>query len=227
MKCMKKLIFAVLLPILYCVASFLSPPLHSAHAVSDCFAYVPTQNVYFYTSESNGVRQGLFLLPYSYYVHVVGEDEEYYLIEYLTDGTYTKKLFGYCKKSEVIPVDYLPERPYLYLTVDVTYTINGGMNPSFSEITFTCGYYGDYLEGTKTFAYVYRDDLFGYIPKPTTLTYPKNEEYDERNKAEDVFAEEKSSSPSQIALLVLLCLLIPTVATLILKPNKKNFDEED
>lgn len=230
---MKKLFFYALWAILY----VLSPLTGYRTAKADAFApyaYIPTESVYFYSDESSPQnRQGLFRLPYSYYVRVLSEDADFYRIEYLTDGTYTRKITGYCKKSEVILVDYIPEMPYLYLNIDVTYTLSGGgKDNSFSTITVTCAYYGDYTDGTKLYAYVLREDVFGYVSKPETLRYEKNTEYEEKTKPEQLIEEQKTKEESslsvgQITLLVLLCLLIPCVAALIIRPSAKQPPYDD
>lgn len=240
MKIMKKYILAAFTPILY-LFIFLFFPLSPVFAVAEdpsfgSYAYVPTSDVYFYSDESDfGSRSGLFRLPYSYYVRIVSSEEGYYKVEYLTDGSRTKKVTGYCKKSEVIPVDYVPEMPYLYLNLNVTYTIAGAekKDSSFSTITVTCAYYGDYTDGTKTYAYILRDDEFGYVVKPSDLSYPKNDEYDARRREETPAAVTKKESNeklggAQITLLILLCLLVPTLAALIFRqPKKPPYDEEE
>lgn len=238
MKIMKKYILAALAPVLSFLFTLFCP-LSTALARAEepaygTYAYVPNSNVYFYSDDEYGSRTGLFRLPYSYYVRIVSSEENYYKVEYLTDGSRTRKLTGYCKKDEILPVDYLPEMPYLYLNLDVTYTIAGGgkNDSSFSTITVTCAYYGDYTDGTKTYAYVLREDEFGYVAKPSGLSYPKNTEYDDRRREEVPVAAEKTKNEdklngAQITLLILLCLLVPTLAALLFRqPKKPPYDED-
>lgn len=223
---MKKSLFCAVLAFLYFLYPLaLRPAKADGYAV---YAYIPTEQVYFYSDEIlENNRQGLFRLPYSYYVRIIAEETDYYRVEYLTNGTYTQKIIGYCKKSEVIPVDYIPQMPYLYLTLDITYTLpSSNGKGDFSYITVTCAYYGDYTDGTKLYAYVLREETFGYVVKPSTLRYDKNTEYDE--KMQLFPKDEKISSPAsgslsagQITLLVLLCLLIPCLAALIIRPSAK------
>lgn len=230
---MKRLIFTAFAPLFVLLSIFLSPArlTASADALYGTFAYVPTDQVYFYSDEPDEQkRKGLFLLPKTYYVRIVSTEQTYYRVEYLTDGSSTQKLVGYCKKNEVTPVDYTPQLPYLYLVINVTYTLTDatGKNDSFSTITIPCAYYGDYEDGTELYCYVLRDGEFGYVPKPKDLTFAPNDEYADRHKPqpsdpqETPSNESKSSlSPAQIAMLVLLCLLIPAVAALIVRPGKK------
>lgn len=220
---MKRSIFTIILSLIYLLLP--SAPTITARADTPYYGYISTTSVYFYTQSQTSEKVSVFLLPYSYYVRIIGEDAEYYTVEYLTDGTHSKKLYGYAKKVDIIPVDYVPQLPYLYLTIDVTYTLeNADADNSFSQITFTCGYYGDYFMGNKTYAYILREGQFGYVVKPDDLYYPKNEEYDLLHKQQE--QKVKKEKPTYIAVIILLCLLIPTICALILKTNKKDYFDE-
>lgn len=247
---MKKFLFAALLPFFYLISSFtpfLSAPEIAASAsvaFSDAlavsaeitvsaelggYAYVPTEHVYLYSDVADeSARRGLFRLPCTYYVRLLSSVGEYYRVEYLSDGKSTKQVRGYCKKSEVIPVDYTPAVPYLYKTVEVVYELpdGGDKGGTLSVLKVICAYYGDYSDGTETYCYVLRDEAFGYIPKPTDFSYERNTEYESRHQEEIPPADGQSDestgmSPAQIVLLVLLCLLIPAIAALILRPSKR------
>ena len=77
-------------------------------------------------------------------------------------------------------VEYVPKRPYLYYVFDVYYKLDDKPieDSSFlTEIKVSCVYYGDFFLGGKTYCYVLRGDTFGYIPKPTTISYEENTEY--------------------------------------------------
>ncbi|MBQ5926580.1 MAG: hypothetical protein IIX01_01495 [Clostridia bacterium] len=194
------------------------------------YAYVPTESVYFYSdSPDESKRKGVFLLPCTYYVRILSAEQNYYRVEYLSDGATTKKITGYCKKDEIIPVDYIPDLPYLYLTVNVTYRLEeSSKQDSFSTITIPCIYYGDYKDGTQTYCYVLRNGSFGYVPKPYDLSFEPNTEYADRHQStqtpsENSSAKEEKNSLTapQIVMLVLLCLLIPTVGAIIVRPGKK------
>lgn len=226
---MKKFILSALLPLLYFIVSGLYPSVRApAEAESFSYACIRSENVYLYSEEND--RSGLFLLPYTYYVKVLSTGAEYSYVEYLSDGPNTRKINGYCKTEELTFVDYIPERPYLYHTFDVTYYIE---DPSSEEgdgfltsITVTCAYYGDYRVGSKLYCYVLREDTFGYIPKPSDLSYELSDEYDNHisedpNTDAGNFGNDESMPPAQIAILVLLCILVPVIATLIIRPPKK------
>ncbi len=173
------------------------------------------------------------MLPESYYVRLIEYGEEYCKVEYQRNELDAKRLVGYAKTALLTFVDYTPVTPYLYLTFDVTYTIEGDAqdNSAFlTEITLSCVYYGDYRVGSETYCYILRGQEFGYIPKPADLTFVRNTEH------EDYLASltpptveqppktetEPDASPMQIAILVVICLLVPVLAAFILKPPKKH-----
>ncbi len=209
----------------------------AAQAESYPYACILTDNAFFYASEDE--EQGLFLLPKTYFVKVLSKAEPYSKIEYLTDGDNVKKVVGYAKTNQLTFVSYTPETPYLYKQFDVQYRLEGETldDPSFlHRLTVTCTYYGDYKIGSKTYCYILRGDTFGYIPKPTDFSYAENPEYEQRlsiqqtdvpTDAPPAAEEEGNTSPAQIAILIALCLLIPVLAALILKPARSLPPEED
>lgn len=254
---MKKILISALLPLLYFLstlfctystqpltarAAFFSVPVLSASAdeqnsypaLSGGYACILTDSVFFYSSPDE--KRGVFLLPKSYYVKILDYKSDYCKIEYLYDDASAKKLTGYAKTDQLTFVDYTPQRPYLYYVFDVHYYIDDTINDSsfLNQITATCTYYGDYRIGSKTYCYVLRGDTFGYIPKPVTLSYEENPEYYDRLVQSSETPQDSSSlpttdssSPAQIAILIALCLLVPVLAALILKPPKRPPYESD
>lgn len=200
------------------------------------YACVLQENAFFYSAPDE--RRGLFLLPATYYVKLLDYGEEYCRVEYLYDGDNVKKLIGYTKTSALTFVDYTPKEPYYYYLFDVRYRIeeNSLTDSAFlNEITFTCAYYGDYKIGSETYCYVLRGGSLGYVPKPIHLRVPKNLEYEEwlahqtpeSPESEAPSDENQPSSPAQIAILIALCLLVPILAALILKPPRRPPYETD
>ncbi|MDD6994598.1 MAG: hypothetical protein SPH68_03540 [Candidatus Borkfalkiaceae bacterium] len=233
-----KRIFALFLLFPLALSALFFPSARGVKAVKaeTSYAYIPNANVAFYSDSEEAARLLLFYLPESYFVCILGETDGYYRVSYLEDAGDAKKLTGFVKKSSVIPVTFTPETPYLYKKIEVTYYASGNADLSgdiLSRITVTCIYYGDYTENGKTYCYVLRGDRFGYVERPMGFTFPKNAEYAEKTVTEqpspDAPEEEaKGMSPAQIVFLVLLCLLIPTLAALILRPSrKKNFPDDD
>lgn len=236
---MKKFIFSALCVIVYFVCT-LFPLAHRPARADDtaagAYACVLEDNTFFYAAKDE--KQGLFLLPKTYFVKVLDSAPDYTKIEYLTDSAITKKLIGYAKTSALTFVDYVPQTPYLYLSFNVTYKLSDDLlDPSFlNELVVKCTYYGDYAIGSKTYCYVLRGEEFGYILKPDDLSIAENPEYADRLQAqtpapeienEPTEEESDSASPAQIAILIALCLLVPVLAALILKsPRKPPYEEE-
>ncbi len=231
---MKQFILSALTALVYCLCALFPPqPLTRATAddaattpVVGGYACVLTNDVFFY--ETPAAHRGLFLLPETYFVKLLEVDETFCKIEYLYDDSNVKKLVGYAQTDQLAFVDYVPRRPYLYKLFDVHYTLDSTL-PSdgfLNQITLTCAYYGDYKVGSETYCYVLRGDQFGYIPKPADLTLERNTEYEEN--LSPPIAETPPDEPqpqetnaAQIGILIALCLLVPILAALILKPPKR------
>ena len=232
---MRKFILFIFIPIFYFLSFSFFPFIrypklaHAQTLPAGSYACILTDAFFFNAPDD---RRGLFLLPKTYYVKILEYGETHCKVEYLYDDANTKKLVGYVETNALTAVDYIPKRPYLYYVFDVSYRIdNTQINDSafLNQITVTCAYYGDYIIGSETYCYVLRGDTFGYIPKPTTLTITQNTEYEEylaslipdESILPDDSVEQADSSPAQIAILIALCLLVPILAALIIKPPKR------
>ena len=220
------LIYSVLFAYVPCTSSIAARAETPATGSYACIL----ENAYFYAEEKD--TEGLFLLPKTYYVKLLSYGEDYCKIEYGDSGM--RPLTGYAKTSLLTFVPYQPARPYLSYTFEIKYTIGNDTftNSGFlTEITATCVYYGDYELGSKTYCYVLRGEEFGYVPKPYSLSYEENGEYaayltslQPETKEE---TDNKKSSPAQVAILIALCLLVPVLAALILKPPRRPPYETD
>ncbi len=245
---MKKFILSAVLPLVYFLSCFALPPRRTAVAenseqtaptapTAPVYACIVEDGAYFYAGKDT--NRGLFLLPQTYYVKVLSIDEDFCKIEYSYDSEHTQKLIGYAKTDDLTYVDYIPNNPYLTHLFEVSYIIEDSQNAGedfLDKITVTCAYYGDYIIGSKRYCYVLRDGSFGYIPKPDSLVYEKNGEYADylssKQQPQDsapspAQPQENKNSPAQIAILIVLCLLVPALATLIVKPPKKPPYEEE
>lgn len=193
------------------------------------YACILSDDVFFYANADG--RKGLFLLPKSYYVRLLEYRSDYCKVDYQTDDS-AKRLVGYVATEKLTFVDYTPSRPYLYYVFDLHYKIEDTdhVDSTFlTEITVSCVYYGDYVIGSERYCYVLRGEEFGYVPKPASLVYEDNEEYadyvasllppTEPEADEEEVVTEGKSSPAQIAILVAICLLVPILAALVLKPT--------
>lgn len=235
---MKRFLIFTILCIL-ALSSLSSPPKKSAKAdapTSGGYACILQENTFFYSAPDE--RRGLFLLPTTYYVKILDYGEEYCRVQYLYDDENVKKIIGYAKTSALTFVEYTPEEPYFYFLFDVRYRIEeDGLTDSafLNEIILTCAYYGDYKIGSETYCYVLRGGSLGYVPKPDFFPFQKNTEYEEwltqqtpvNSETSDSSEEMDSSSPAQIAILVALCLLVPVLAALILRPPRRPPYETD
>lgn len=238
---MKKLLTWVLLTLFLTMISYLPPsPLTAKADTPSKGAYACVLSDAFFYAEADE-RKGLFLIPKTYYVKLVEYGSPYCKVEYMSDGNYTKRLVGYTKTECLTFVKYTPSRPYLTYIFDVNYRIEDADSTDgfLTGLTVTCAYYGDYKIGSETYCYVLRGDEFGYIPKPTSISYEDNTEYADylasQKENEPPTDSSSTASPSkkgaatpiQIAILITLCLLVPVLAALILKPPRRPSYEKD
>ena len=195
------------------------------------YACILSDSAFFYASADE--RRGLFLLPKTYYVRLLEYRSDYCKIEYQTDTSNAKRLVGYAQTADLTFVNYTPTRPYLYYTFDLHYKIEDAAQTDstfLTELTLTCIYYGDYIIGSERYCYVLRGDEFGYVPKPVNLQYEENPEYTDYLASlqpdptpPDSTSEENANTapPAPIAILVAICLLVPILAALVLKPPRR------
>ena len=229
---MKKYIQKIFLTLLVCLSAFslFSFPKKAKADVPQrgTYACIVSSFAYFYATTDE--KSGVFLLPESYYVRLLEYRTDYCKIEYLQDDGYAEKVVGYAKTQDLAFVDYTPARPYLYYLFDLKYTLgeNATQSPdALTEITVTCVYYGDFTVGTEAWCYVLRNGEFGYIPKPADISFERNTEYEDYLSTlptptpPDKAQSEKNSSPIQIGILITLCLLVPVLGALILKPPRR------
>ena len=202
----------------------------SSSPVTGDYACILTNDTFFYSSPDE--RRGLFLLPKSYYVKLLEYRTDFCKIEYGKDEGDCKRLIGYAKTEELTFVDYEPKRPYLYYVFDVSYKLDGTETPNgpfLNEIILSCVYYGDYLVGSELYCYVLQESGFGYVPKPTSLSFEENTEYADYlatqapppESSNEPTNSESTSSPMQIVILIAVCLLVPILAALVLKPSRR------
>lgn len=192
------------------------------------YACILNDTTYFYPNKNDD--NGLFVLPRTYFVKILEPGDVYTKIEYLYDDEYTKKIIGYAKTDQLTPVDYTPRRPYFYQLFNVRYRLDFSFSGDdfLDEIIVTCAYYGDYTVGSKTYCYVLQNGTFGYVPKPYNFTFEENPEYEENlapptNALPEDNTQNKpaDTNPAQIAILIALCLLVPILAALILRPQRR------
>lgn len=107
---MKTFIFA-LATIFFCLSS--QPIVAHAESENNNTYYAKVlSTAYFYSSPSALDEAQIFMLPESYFVLLIGEENGFYYAKYLD-------LYGYVKKNDVTPMDGTPTTPYATLSFRV------------------------------------------------------------------------------------------------------------
>ncbi len=211
----------------------------NAATASEQYAVVPDGDVWFYAGETESSR--VFLLPRTYYVKVLSTGETYSRVEYLVDEPPYKKVTGYCKTADIIPVDYIPARPYLKKQVTLSYSLPtaGGAGSigdgSFSSVEKTFVYYGQLYDGAKLYYYVLSDGTFDYIPANSELVFDQNTDYLEYLAAQETAGQGTDTPPSSttngmdatlIVVICIACVAAVAVAVFIIKGKKTVQDDQ-
>ena len=189
----------------------------------ESYGCILSHDVYLYAEEND--TSGLFLIPYTYYVKVLNAGIEYCYVQYSTDEAPFQAVYGYCKTEELNFVDFTPNRPFLYYTLDVTYRLEDYPEVFqdglvFSSVTLTYAYYGDYTVGSTTYCYVALDGKTGYLPKTMDISYELNEDYISGAGNENENANGSTAFPAgQMVLAVLLSLLALGVIYCLFRPK--------
>ncbi len=192
------------------------------------YARVTQENTYLYTQPE--AQSGLFILPQSYFVHITGISGEYYAVEYLAGTAGKTAVRGYCRADEVMPVDYIPQTPYLSYTVRVTFRTGEGLPDGFiTEYTVDAAYYGDFLYGSAVCYYVEMEGNFGYVPASSCppLDYPLNTEHTETEEEETPPAAAGSFGALNAVLICVLAAVALGAVYFLFRPAKKRRPQED
>ena len=118
-----------------------------------------------YFCASADLSTGLFAVPYTYCVEILGETGEWYSVKYADDYGIYRAVYGYVLKSDFTVLEQTPEVVFLYKQVDVTFSQQsaGGSLPTIDDITITAAFYGNYYSGAAGYSYVLCQNSFGYI----------------------------------------------------------------
>lgn len=207
----------------------------NAHAASANvgWARIEQDDVYLFATDSDAQRR--FILEKSYYVEIIEEGEQMYLVSVMQNDEDFPRIMGYVYKSQVKLCTVPPIMPY-YPTVKVTVT--GGsaalkLSPLASSATLLAAtntqrlsYYGKISNYGTTWYYVYYGDSFGYVdascvsspnitPHPTPLTKPAVTPPSEQSPVEPE-TEQKGVSPASEVLLIVFVVLLAVGLTLAL-----------
>lgn len=208
-----------LLACFFVLGSFYSADLTTTSAATAQYEYacILLPNTYLYAAEDPDT--GLFVLPQTYYVKVLETGVTHCYVEYAAETDYYRAVRGYCLTSELYFVDFLPERTFVNYTFSLTYKLEGftgSMVSSgfLSELSRTCAYYGDYRIGSSDYCYVYMDGQFGYVPKPTGVSYPLNYDYLAPEPTEETDPDETKASAGFLTEETLKAVKIVSIAVL-------------
>ncbi|MDE7158558.1 MAG: hypothetical protein K2N74_03190 [Clostridiales bacterium] len=201
-----------------------------ARAEGERYAVAAERNVWFYSEASEGT--GLFILPYTYYVKVVSEGEVFCAVEYLYDSLPYRKLRGYCKKSALTFVDFVPVRPGLLREVTISYNLPaeyGALgNGNFKHIEQTFVYYGHRYEQNSLYFYVAKDGIFDYVPATEELTYELNTDYlpppPEENEPT---AETGGISTVHVVVICLVCAAAVVIAVSVMRGKRPSAEPRE
>ncbi len=199
----------------------------SATEATPLYAVADSPNVYLYAEREENA--GLFLIPHTYYVRVTALGEPFCAVEYHTDEPPYKKISGYCKKSELLFVDFIPARPYLKKQISVTYTLpESGKLPSgddfLESVSVDYLFYGEFPVGSARYYYVYGNGSFGYLPATEEIVYEKNTDYlteASGNVEEPPVTENEPLDGVQIFFLVALCIGVLAVVLFVVRGKKQ------
>ncbi len=145
---------------------------------TDLWVRITDGNTELYTNAST--LKVTCLLEKSYYVKVIDEKSDYYLVELMSNTELFPKITGYVLKNRVTVADSTPQYPY-YPTETVKVKENSApvrFSPlDNAEImvvatnTQTMSYYGKINGSGKVWYYVYYNNIFGYV-ESTDVTAP-------------------------------------------------------
>ena len=247
---MKKL-FLFLLFVIFIALSF-SPKTSVIFAENIYFGRVLGANVYLYSSptETENSSTKFFMLPITYFVQILGEENElFYKAEY-------NGIFGYIKKAEVSCINQTPKKPYASGVSFRVFTPSGanlrsspnetsGIGNLVTTIPFMCTnleyfgqisgeeaisykgdiwYYCKYVKDNKEyFGYVYSPlcDLLSNIPQNTEVFEYITPNFSQIKQTEtDISNYLSISKPRQVIIIIAICLPCIFIIYFLFKPTK-------
>ncbi len=122
----------------------------------------------------------LFVLPYTYFVRILGKEGGYYRVRYAEDRRPYQAVEGYCAEDGLAPVPFLPQTPYLERSVEFVYAIDdpgGAADRELLSVTRTFPYYGYLYDNGCLYYCVLDGGTLKRIPADGPLDYEENGEY--------------------------------------------------
>lgn len=173
------------------------------------YARANSRTAYFCTDAD--LSTGIFAVPYTYCVEILGEEGEWYRVKYAEDYGIYRALYGYVQKNDFTVLEEAPSTVYLYKSVSVTFSQDApaGSLPVIDDITLTAAFYGSYYSGAAGYSYVLCDDSFGYIVGANE-DYPLIET--ENDTVENEEPEPKASGGTVVAAVAIGALVLVAAA---------------
>ena len=245
---MKKIIVIFIFLLSICLVT----PAQYIYASGEFYGRIMSTNIYLYSSPSSSDdnQNQIFMLPITYFVKLLGDENDlYYKAEY-------KGIFGYVKKSEVSCIDKTPVTPYANNISFRIFTPSGanlrtspnetnGISNLVTTIPFMCTnleFYGQAL-GEEAISYkgnvwyyckYVKDnkDYYGYVYSPLCdllTNIPQNTETYEyitpnfESISQNTENQDKFlsiSTPLQIVIIIAVCLPCILIIYFLFKPTK-------
>ena len=230
---MKKILSVLILAILL----FQTVPAFAVFAETDPdfgenapqYARVEQDDVYFFSQPQES--SGVFILPKTYFVKIIGNAGEYYEIEYGSAQQSAAPLTGYCRKSDVAPVDYIPETPYLAYRTSITFSAGDETalpDDFITSYTVSADFYGTFFFGSSVYYYVNMEGTFGYVPATVCppLDYPLNTEHTQTEPSDTANPSEAKTSAANIVLICALSVAALGAIYFLFRPSKAAADRD-
>ena len=207
---------------------------------------VITEDTPFYKNATDALP--LFILPYTYYVNVLGSDENFHHVEIIGDGI--AALDGYVPKGALFDDGLNVSSPYVFITLTTADTavlyqdqnLTHSIQYIFPERQMQ--YYGSYKSGQETLYFVCYNNRLGYVKESTVYpfsvnTHPNELTFIEKNEPpvpEEIPLEtEEPEDYFSIKVIILVCLIFAGLLALFValkqKPKKSvaisYYDEND
>lgn len=212
--------FALLILSIWVMLAALAP--QPVFAAPTKYARAAVRTAYFFNEKNTS--SCLFAVPYTYCIEVLREDSDWYYAKYANDAGIYKALYGYCRKQDFTVEEGVPETTYLYKTVVVNYSVNGGSPslPVLGEISLDAAYYGTFYSGATVYSYVYCQGSFGYIEGANDdypLNTPATDDGGDTQSGQN--GKEKGSVSFALIAFIVIALLFTAVIIVIYLATKK------
>lgn len=174
---MKRLLF-LLAPLALFLSALPLPAARASAATYDRYAVIYKQNVALF--EQPDESTALFVLPYTYFVRILGADGAFTRVEYGSERAPYTAVTGYCRTDDLTPVSFVPQQPYLEYAYRAVFTREdpgGAGSPELVTYTKEAAYYGEVQKNGCLYYYVFCDGKFLLSPEKSSLDYTLNTEY--------------------------------------------------